>query len=157
MPVAKSRHADATLLIRLIVLWRPLDVASIRCSVRFCISHRFKRIKTCHNNNSCYSYYTILPYRDVLSSGSCMAQNAVDFIIFERTQKNAKIIIIWIHAFFILRMSNNNESGRSVREKTWRARWMWMWIWMCIVRKCQCHCYDCRHHLMNHILCECVS
>lgn len=94
MPVAKAHHTDATLLLRLFcaVTAMAAVVVAIRFSVYFCISHRYKRIKTCDNDNDYHHYYdTISPYRDVSTSVLCTAQNAVEFIIFERTRKMLKL------------------------------------------------------------------
>lgn len=95
MPVAKAHHTDATLRLFCAVTAMAavaVVVVAIRFSVYFCISHRYKRIKTCDNDNDYHHYYdTISPYRDVSTSVLCTAQNAVEFIIFERTLKMLKL------------------------------------------------------------------
>lgn len=55
--------------------------------------------------------------------------------------KNAEIIIIWIHAFFILWMPNNNESGGGVRRKPRNTNVYIVKMLVTIVAL----------HLMNHI------
>lgn len=91
MPVAKAHHTDATLLLFCAVTAMAAVVA-VGFSVHFCISHRYKRIKTCDNDDDYHHYYyTISPYRDVSASVLCTAQNAVEFIISERTRKMLKL------------------------------------------------------------------
>lgn len=64
--------------------------------------------------------------------------------IWDGGTKNVWIIIIWIHAFFILRMPNNNEFGRNEHR-----------LINVHDEKCQCHLH--RRINRHHGTCVCVS
>lgn len=129
----------------------------------FCISHRYKRIKTCDVDYSHY-YYNTIPRQEMSQvpfyARLKMRLNFI-YIIHIHIQahtKNSQIIIIWIHASFILRMSNNNECAAVVVNEDDTA-----------TDECECAWWKMSvsllwlpHQLMNHIphtvwACACVS
>lgn len=122
MPVAKARRTDATRL--LFAAPVAAAVAIVVCAVFFPFLH-ITPIQT-NKDIRCWLLPLLLQHNTARQEMSQvpfyarlkMRLNIMYFvhihIHIQAHTKNSQIIIIWIHAFFILRMSNNNECAAVV-------------------------------------------